>query len=32
MQRSKSRLNVNKMVAIYYIYENYEFNVIHFDY
>jgi hypothetical protein len=32
MQSSKSHFNINKMVVIYYIYENYEFNFIHLDY
>jgi hypothetical protein len=27
MQSSKPRFNSNKIVVIYYIYENYEFNI-----
>jgi hypothetical protein len=32
IENSKSRFNINKIVVIYYIYETYEFNFIHFDY
>jgi hypothetical protein len=32
IQSSKSCFNINNLVAIYYINENYEFNFIHFDY